>query len=51
MMNSMGIRKRRKKKIILRTGHPSVLRSFQLLGLNTRESQAATVRVHTKKYL
>lgn len=35
----------------LSTGHPSVLKSFQLLGLKTRVSHAATVRVHTKKYL
>lgn len=36
----------------LSTGHPaSDLWSFQLLGLRTRVSHAATVRVHTKKYL
>jgi hypothetical protein len=51
MMNSTGIRMRRKKKMALRTGHPSVFKSLKLLGLNTRESHAATVRVHTKKYL
>jgi hypothetical protein len=51
MINSTGIRMRRKKNIIFKTGHPSVLRSFQLLGLKTKESHAATVRVHTKKYL
>jgi hypothetical protein len=51
MMNSTGIKNRRKKNIDLRTGHPSDLKSFQLLGLNTRVSHAATVRVQTKKYL
>jgi len=51
MMNSAGIRMRRKKKMTLRTGHPSVFKSLKLLGLNTRESHAATVRVQTKKYL
>jgi hypothetical protein len=51
MTNSTGIRKRRKKNRVLRTGQPSDLKTFQLLGLNTKVSQAATVRVHTKKYL
>jgi hypothetical protein len=51
MVNSAGIRKRRKKNMDLSAGHPSDLKSFQLLGLNTRVSHAATVRVHTKKYL
>jgi hypothetical protein len=50
-MNSAGIRMRRKKKMALRTGHPSVFKSLKLLGLKTRESHAATVSVHTKKYL
>jgi len=49
--NSTGMTKRRKKKIVLSIGHPSDLKSFQLLGLRTRVSQAATVRVQTKKYL
>ena len=35
----------------LSTGHLSDLRSFQLRGVSTRVSHAATVRVHTKKYL
>jgi hypothetical protein len=51
MVNSAGIRKRRKKKMALSTGQPSDLRSFQLLGVKTKVSHAATVRVHTKKYL
>jgi hypothetical protein len=51
MVNSTGIKTRRKKNMALSTGHPSDLRSFQLLGVKTRESHAATVRVHTKKYL
>lgn len=51
MMNSAGIRIRRTKKMVLRTGHPSDLRSFQLLGLKTSVSHAAMVRVQTKKYL
>ena len=51
MMNSAGIRTRRKKKMVLRTGHPSDFKSLKLLGLKTKESHAATVRVHTKKYL
>jgi hypothetical protein len=51
MVNSTGIRKRRKKNMDLSAGHPSDLRSFQLLGDKTRVSHAATVRVHTKKYL
>jgi hypothetical protein len=50
-MNSAGIRMRTKKKMALRTGHPSVFKSLKLLGLKTRESHAATVSVHTKKYL
>lgn len=50
-INSAGIKKRRKKKIVLRIGHPSIRKSVQLFGLRTRVSQAATVRVHTKKYL
>jgi hypothetical protein len=37
--------------MVLSTGHPSDLKSFQLLGLKTSVSHAATVRVHTKKYL
>jgi hypothetical protein len=51
IVNSAGMRTRRKKKMVLSTGHPSDLRSFQLLGLKTSVSHAATVRVHTKKYL
>jgi hypothetical protein len=51
MVNSIGIRTRRKKNMVLSAGHPSNLRSFQLLGVKTRLSHAATVRVHTKKYL
>jgi hypothetical protein len=51
MVNSIGIRKRRRKNMALSTGHPSNLKSFQLLGVKTRVSHAATVRVHTKKYL
>jgi hypothetical protein len=51
MVNSIGIRWRRKRNMTLSTGHPSDLKSFQLLGLKTRVSHAATVRVHTKKYL
>lgn len=50
-VNSAGIRKRRKINMFFRIGHPSDLRSFQLLGVKTSVSQAATVRVHTKKYL
>lgn len=37
--------------MVLSTGHPSVLKSLKLLGVSTRVSHAATVRVHTKKYL
>ena len=51
MVNSTGMRMRRIKKMALSAGHPSDLRSFQLLGLRTGVSQAATVRVQTKKYL
>jgi hypothetical protein len=50
-MNSAGIRMRRKQKITLRTGHPSLFKSLKFLGLRTKVSHAATVRVHTKKYL
>ncbi len=51
MVNSIGIKWRRRKNMVLSTGHPSDLKSFQVLGLSTRVSHAATVRVHTKKYL
>jgi hypothetical protein len=51
MVNSAGMRMRRRKNMVLSAGHPSDLRSFQLLGLKTSVSHAATVRVHTKKYL
>jgi hypothetical protein len=51
MINSAGMRMRRTWKMILRTGHSFVLASRQERGLRTRVSQAATVRVQTKKYL
>lgn len=50
-MNSAGMRYLKNWKTILRTGHSLVFMSLQLRGDNTRVSHAATVRVHTKKYL
>ena len=50
MVNSMGIKKRRMWKKILRTGHSLVRKRRHARGDNTRVSQAATVSVHTKKY-
>lgn len=35
----------------LSTGHPSILKRRQVRGDKTRVSHAATVKVHTKKYL
>ncbi len=51
MMNSTGMKTRRKWNIIFRTGHSVVFMSLHPLGESTRVSQAATVNVHTKKYL
>ena len=51
IVNSMGIKSLKKWKAIFKTGHSLVLRSLYALGERTRVSQAATVRVHTKKYL
>jgi len=50
MMNSAGIQKRKKWNKVLSAGHPGVLRSLHVRGDRTRVSQAATVRVQTKKY-
>ena len=51
MINSAGMKRRRKWKMILRAGHSGVFMRRHPLGERTRESQAATVRVQTKEYL
>lgn len=51
MINSMGMKKRMKWKMILRTGHSPVFMSRHARGDSTSVSQAATVSVQTKKYL
>jgi len=51
-MNSTGMKTRKKLYKIFRTGQPSfVLTMRHDRGERTRVSQAATVRVQTKKYL
>ena len=50
-MNSIGMKNLKKWKMILRRGHSGVFMRRHVLGERTRVSQAATVRVQTKKYL
>ena len=50
-MNSMGMKNRRKWKMIFSTGHSEVFISLHARGERTRVSHAATVSVQTKKYL
>ena len=51
MTNSMGMSQRTTWNKILRTGHSFVFSRRKARGDKTRVSQAATVSVHTKKYL
>ncbi len=51
IVNSMGMNHRRKWYAILRGGHSGLRKSLYDRGESTRVSQAATVKVHTKKYL
>ena len=50
-MNSAGIKYLRTWKRTFKRGHSGVLESLQARGERTRVSHAATVKVHTKKYL
>lgn len=51
IVNSMGMKRRRKWYASLSAGHSLVRRRRHERGERTRVSQAATVRVQTKKYL
>lgn len=51
MTNSIGMKRRKKWKMILRTGHSGLFMRRQARGDRTRVSHAATVSVQTKKYL